>query len=124
MNVVLWIIAVVLAFAFFVAGLTKVSQPKEKLAASGMGYVEHFSPNTVKAIGVLEILAALGLTLPAALGVATALVPVAATGLVLLMVGAVITHARRREPQMIVVNVVLLAFAAVVAWGRFGPYSF
>jgi hypothetical protein len=40
------------------------------------------------------------------------------------MVGAVITHARRRELPMIAGNLVLLALAAVVAWGRFGPYSF
>jgi hypothetical protein len=40
------------------------------------------------------------------------------------MVGAAITHARRNEPQMIVFNVALLILAAVVAWGRFGPYSY
>jgi hypothetical protein len=40
------------------------------------------------------------------------------------MVGAAITHARRKEPQMIVMNVVLLVLAAVVAFGRGGPYPF
>lgn len=40
------------------------------------------------------------------------------------MVGAALTHLRRREPAMIVVNLVLLALAAVVAWGRFEPESF
>jgi hypothetical protein len=44
-------------------------------------------------------------------------------GVVLLMIGAAITHARRRESSMIAVNVVLLVLAAVVAWGRFGPYA-
>jgi hypothetical protein len=52
------------------------------------------------------------------------LVPLAATGLVLLMIGAAITHARRKEPQMIIGNAVLLILAAIVAWGRFGPYAF
>jgi hypothetical protein len=52
------------------------------------------------------------------------LVPLAAVGLVLLMVGAAITHARRNEVPMIAGNLVLLAVAAVVIWGRFGPYSF
>jgi uncharacterized membrane protein YphA (DoxX/SURF4 family) len=122
-NVVLWIIAAVLAAAFLAAGLTKLSQPKEKLAAS-MGWVEDFSPGMVKTIGALEVLAAIGLILPAALDIAPVLVPLAATGLVLLMIGAAITHARRREQQMIVINAALLALAAVVAWGRFGPYSF
>jgi hypothetical protein len=124
MNVALWIVAGVLAAAFLAAGAMKLSQPRKKLADSGMGWVEDFSDGAVKGIGALEVLGALGLILPAALNIAPVLVPVAATGLALVMVGAVITHARRREPQLIVVNVVLLALAAVVAWGRFGPYAF
>jgi hypothetical protein len=48
----------------------------------------------------------------------------AALGLVLLMAGAVLTHVRRKEYQMVPVNLLLLALAAVVAWGRFGPYAF
>ena len=124
MNIVLWIIAGLLAFAFLAAGAMKLTQPKEKLAASGMGWTESFSPGTVKLIGALEVLAALGLILPAALDIAPILVPLAALGLVLMMIGAAVTHARRKENQMIGVNVVLLLLAAVVAWGRFGPYSF
>lgn len=124
MNVVLWIIAIVLALAFLAAGLMKLARPKEALAAMGMGYVEDFSAGTIKAIGALEVLAAIGLILPAVLGIAPALVPLAATGLVLMMVGAIITHLRRKELPNVIVNVVLLALAAVVAWGRFGPYAF
>ena len=124
MNVVLWIIAGLLAAAFAAAGLMKLAQPKEKLAASGMGWTEQFSPAAVKAIGALEVLAAVGLILPALLDTATVLVPLAALGLALMMIGAAVTHARRKENQMIGVNVVLLVLAAVVAWGRFGPYSF
>ncbi|MFJ9908317.1 hypothetical protein ACIRVK_36570 [Streptomyces sp. NPDC101152] len=40
------------------------------------------------------------------------------------MVPAAITHARRKEPGAIAFNAVLLILAALVAWGRFGPYSF
>ncbi|MFH8678913.1 DoxX family protein [Streptomyces lydicus] len=123
MNVLLWSIAGVLAVAFLAAGAMKLSQPKQKLAASGMGWTEGVSAGTVKLIGALEVLAALGLVLPAALGIAPVLVPLAALGLVLVMLGAVVVHARRGEAQMIAVNLVLLALAAVVAWGRFGPYS-
>ena len=123
MNVVLWILAGLLAVAFLGAGLTKLTQPKEKLAAT-MGWVEDFSPGTVKLIGALEVLAAIGLILPAAFDVVPVLVPLAAVGLVALMIGAALTHARRREIPLIVVNLVLLALAAVVVWGRFGPYSF
>jgi hypothetical protein len=75
MNVVLWIVAGLLAAAFLVAGVMKLTQPKDKLEASGMGWVEDFSPGTVKAIAVLEILAAVGLILPAALDVVPVLGP-------------------------------------------------
>jgi uncharacterized membrane protein YphA (DoxX/SURF4 family) len=124
MNVALWIIAGLLAVAFLAGGVMKLIQPKEKLAASGMGFVEDFSAGTVKAIGALEVLAAVGLILPAALDIAPVLVPLAAVGLVLLMVGAIITHLRRHEAQAIVVNLALLALAVLVAWGRFGTQSF
>ena len=119
MNVVLWIIAGILAAAFVAAGTMKLTQPKEKLAASGMGWTEDYSPGAVKAIGALEVLAAIGLILPAALDIAPVLGPVAALGLVLVMVGAIRTHAKRKESQMISVNLVLLVLAAVVVLGRF-----
>jgi uncharacterized membrane protein YphA (DoxX/SURF4 family) len=124
MNVVLWIIAGLLAAAFAAAGAMKLTSPKEKLAASGMGWTEDFSAGMVKLIGALEILAAIGLILPAALDIVPVLVPLAALGLVLIMIGAIVTHARRKENQSIGINVVLLLLAAVVVWGRFGPYSF
>ncbi len=124
MNVVLWIVAGVLAAAFLGAGLMKLAQPREKLVESGMGWAGDFSPGVVKAIGALEVLGALGLILPAVFDVATVLVPIAAVGLVLIMAGAIVVHARRKETPMVVINLVLLVLALFVAWGRFGDYSF
>lgn len=124
MNIFLWILAILLSLAFLAAGAMKLIQSKEKLSASGMGWVDDFSPGAIKAIGALEILAAIGLVLPAAFDIAPILVPLAATGLVILMAGAAVTHARRKEPQMMLINAVLLVLATVVAWGRFGPYAF
>jgi uncharacterized membrane protein YphA (DoxX/SURF4 family) len=120
-NVVVWVLQVLLALAFLLAGVMKVSQPRQKLATS-MGWVEDFSDNTVRTIGVLELLAGIGLLLPAMTGVATVLVPLAAVGLVLMMVLAALTHRRRGELQMIGVNAALLLVAVIVAWARFGPY--
>jgi uncharacterized membrane protein YphA (DoxX/SURF4 family) len=123
MNLVLWIVAGVLALAFLASGGMKAFRPKEQLAAN-MGWVEDFSPAMVKTIGVLEILAAIGLILPAALDIAPIFVPLAALGLVLMMIGAIVVHTRRSERQPLPINVLLLLLAAFVAWGRFGPYHF
>ena len=126
MNLALWIVAGLLAVAFLIAGVGKVLMPREKIAGMGAAsrWVEDFSPGALKAIGALEVLAVLGLILPAALDIAPVLVPLAALGLVLLMVGAVITRIRRHEARFVVGNLVLLALAGFVAWGRFGPESF
>jgi DoxX-like protein len=127
LNLALWIGAGILAVVFVVAGSTKVFVPKEKLAGLGGAasrWVEDFSPAALKAIGVLEFLAAAGLIVPAALGIAPILMPLAATGAVLLFAGAVIMRLRRGERATIIGDVVYLAMAAFVAWGRFGPGSF
>jgi uncharacterized membrane protein YphA (DoxX/SURF4 family) len=121
MNAVVWVLQILLALAFLLAGVMKSTRPRQQLATS-MGWVEDFSDNTVRTIGVLEVLAGIGLLLPAVTGVATVLVPLAAVGLVLLMVLAALTHRRRGESQMIGINAVLLVLAVVVAWARFGPY--
>lgn len=123
MNVTLWVLQAVLAAMFGMAGVMKSTQPKAKLAAK-LPWVEDFSPGVVKFIGVAELAAALGLILPAALDIAPVLTPLAATGLVVIMIGAIATHALRKEQGAIVFNAVLLIVAALIAWGRFGPYSF
>ncbi|GAA4060960.1 DoxX family protein [Actinomadura miaoliensis] len=125
MNLTLWIVTGLLAVAFLAGGVIKLIRPREKLAAApGGGWVEDFGAGAVKAIGAVEVLGAAGLVLPGVLGIAPVLVPLAAVGLVLLMVGAMITHLRRHEATAIVVNLVYLALAGFVAWGRFGPESF
>ena len=127
MNLALWIIAGLLAVAYLVAGAGKLIMPKEKIAAltPSARWVEDFSAGSVKAIGALEVLAAVGLVLPAATGIAPVLVPLAALGLVLIMVGAVITRLRRHEPKVMVADLAYLALAGFVVWGRFfGPESF
>lgn len=124
MNIALWAVTGVLAAAFLFAGGTKLLQPKDKFVASGMAWAEPFPAGLIKTIGALEVLAAVGLILPGLLGIAPVLVPLAALGLALIMIGAAVVHGRRREFQSVVMNVVLLVLAAVVAWARFGPYSF
>jgi hypothetical protein len=124
MNVTLWILAGALALVSLASGLMMLVQPKEKLAASGFTWVEDFNAGSVRGIGTLKVLGAIGLVLPALLDIAPVLVPVAATGWVLLMVGAVITHLRRHEAKVLPTPLILLVIAAVIAVGRFGPQSF
>lgn len=122
MNVVVWVVQVLLAVAFLVSGTMKVSQPREKLATN-MAWVEDYSDNTVKTIGVFELLAGIGLILPAVTGVATVLVPLAAVGLALLMLLAARHHRGKGEWREIGFVTILFGLAVVVAWARFGPYS-
>ncbi|MFF7871003.1 DoxX family protein [Streptomyces qaidamensis] len=80
--------------------------------------------HTLKAIGSVELLAAVGLILPAVLDIAPVLVPLAATGLVLLFACAVTMRLRRGEKATTADDLIYLALAAFIAWGRFGPESF
>jgi uncharacterized membrane protein len=122
MHVFLWVVQVLLAAAFGMAGLMKATQPKEKLEPR-LPWVQDFSPGTVRFIGIVELLGALGLILPAASGIVPVLTPIAAAALAVMMVLAAATHVRRKEPSGVAVNAVLFALAAIVAWGRFGPYG-
>jgi len=125
MNLALWIAAGLLAAVALTGGVTKTFVPREKLAAAhGGGWTGDASTAFVKTLGVLEILAAAGLVLTAALGIAPVLVPVTAVCWILLMIGAMITHGRRGESAFVVLNLAYLALAVFVAWGRFGPESF
>lgn len=122
MNLALWIATGLLAAVAIVGGTTKTFVSKEKLSRQRGGeWTEHASVGFVKTLGILELLAAVGLILPVVLDIAVVMVPVTAACWVLLMVGAMITHGRLGQPRLVIVNSVYLALAAFIAWGRFGP---
>ena len=118
MDTALWILQVLLAVAFVGAGLMKLTQPKAKIAER-MAWANDFSDTQVKLIGLVELLGAVGLIVPAITRILPILTPLAAVGLVLTMIGAALVHVRRGEIPMIVPNLVLLVLAAIVAYGRF-----
>jgi uncharacterized membrane protein YphA (DoxX/SURF4 family) len=125
MNLALWIIAGLLAAVFLFAGSNKLFIPYEKLAkAPGAGWVHDFSPGFVKGLGAVEILGAIGLIVPGALDIAPILVPLAAAGLAVIMIGAATVSFRRHEPRHAALNLFYLALALFVVWGRFGPAPF
>jgi uncharacterized membrane protein YphA (DoxX/SURF4 family) len=118
MNTALWIVQILLALVYLAAGIAKTTQHKDRLS-DRMAWVDDFSAGSVRGIGVLELLGAIGLVLPGLLGILPWLTPLAAAGLALVQVGAAITHIRRGENQYLVMNFILFALAAFVAYGRF-----
>lgn len=118
MTTPLWILSGILAFAFGMAGVMKNLKSKEELIPMGMGWAEDFSQGQVRIIGGLELLGAVGLILPVALGIAPKLAGAAAAGLLLTMLGAAAVHAKRGEFPMIGINVVLGGLAGYVAYSH------
>jgi uncharacterized membrane protein YphA (DoxX/SURF4 family) len=121
MNVALWIAAALLAVVYVAAGLPKVLQPRDKLV-SQMKWAADFSDRSVRGIGAVELLGAIGVIVPGIIKIAPLLVPLAAVGLAILQVGAVAVNVRYDETNRLPLNVALILLAVFVAWGRFGPY--
>jgi uncharacterized membrane protein YphA (DoxX/SURF4 family) len=121
MDIALWIAQALLAIAFLGTGLTRLRDDRFTYARARppmTSYAEDLSDRTYKTIGVLEVLGAIGLVLPRLLGIAPVLTPLAALGFVGLMIGAIITHLRRGERQLIIFNIALMLLALFVFWGR------
>ena len=123
METALWIAQVLLAAIFLVTGTTKLTQPRLKMAAGPMRWAADVTDRQFRTIGLLEVLGAIGLILPAALGIAPLLVPLAAIGLVLTMIGAIHVHVRHGETNRLAVPIVVLVLALFVAVEGFGTYS-
>jgi len=123
MNAALWAFQVILAIMFMMAGAMKMMKDKDELAGK-MGWVEDFFQGTIRSIGTAEMLGAIGLIAPALAGIALILTPLAASGLAVVAMGAMVAHIRRREYPMPLMTMMLAAMSVFVAWGRFGPEAF
>jgi uncharacterized membrane protein YphA (DoxX/SURF4 family) len=123
METTLWILQVLLAAIFLATGLTKLTQPRAKMAAGPMRWAADVTDGQFRLLGAVEVLGAAGLIVPAALGIWPILAPLAAVGLVLVMIGAIATHLRLDEANRLAAPIVVLALALVVAIERFGNYS-
>jgi hypothetical protein len=121
MIIAVWIASGLLALANLGAGFLKLSRSKEALASS-QRWTVGFSAPVIKLIGAAEVLAAIGLIVPPLTGILPVLAPLAAVGLVILQLGAIVTHLRIGE-RMIVPNVVILLLALFVALARFGAFG-
>jgi hypothetical protein len=118
MIIALWITGILLTLLYLLSGAMKAFRSKAALQPR-MAYVEDFAAWQVKAIGVVEILGALGVLLPLVTGIAPVVTGIAAIGLVIVQVVAIVVHVRRKEGKSIPINIVLLLLAVVVAVLRF-----
>jgi hypothetical protein len=116
MNIALWVAQGLLAASLVWASTMKLFQPADQLAEMWPWTAEH--ADLVKLTGVLDLLAAMGLILPALLRIQPKLTIYAAFGTIALMVVASIFHIARGESSQIGVNIFFAVLAAFVAWGR------
>src|SRR5262245_51156340 len=113
MHVVLWIVQVLLALLFLFAGGMKLVLPIEEMTkqiAMPGGFLRF--------IGIAEVLGGLGLILPALLGIKPGLTPLAAAGLVIIMIGATVVTLATGGGVTALIPLVVGLLATLVAYGR------
>lgn len=116
MNILLWVLQIVLGLYFVLVGVTHFIIPPNLPAPMHWMYelpmwLHFFS-------GGAEILGGVGLILPGVTRIQTRLIPLAATGLVFVMIGAMVYHFTRGELQSIVSNLFLASLLTFLAYGR------
>jgi uncharacterized membrane protein len=116
MNIVLWILQILLGIYFVFVGVNHFIIPPG--LPEPMHWMYELSTELHIFSGTAEILGGLGLILPAVTKIQTRLVPLAASGLVLVMIGAMVWHIQRGEYSNIFMNFILAALAGFVAYGR------
>jgi hypothetical protein len=116
LNVVLWVVQVLLALLFIWGGGVKLVLPLEQLAGPP-GSVA-LPGGFLRFIGVAELMGGLGLLLPSLLRIRPGLTPLAAAGLVIIMIGAVTITLMGGMGAMALIPLVTGLLAAFVAYGR------
>ena len=114
MNVLLWVLQILLAVAFFAHGWLFLFPPANMVAMMNAT----LRPEFRLFIGVAEVLAAVGLTLPGITRTLPWLVSLAAAGLMIVMIGATILHIMRNEVSSAITTAVLLVLVTFVAYMR------
>jgi uncharacterized membrane protein YphA (DoxX/SURF4 family) len=118
MNILLWIIQIILALLFLYAGGSKLVMSMEALTAQAPPDAIQFSGLFIRFIGVVEVLGALGLVLPGLLRRNQGLTPLAALGLLILMIGAVVVTVMGPGLLFAIIPIVVALLCAFVAYGR------
>lgn len=117
LNIALWATQVLLALLNLMAGSTKLFQPIEELSKM-LPWANEMPALMVRFIGLSEVLGGLGLLLPSLLRIQPQLTPIAAIGLAVVQLLAAGFHMSRGESSVIGANILFLAMAVFIAWGR------
>ncbi len=117
MNIVLWVVQILLALVFLMAGFFKATRPIETLSKR-MAWVSSLPVAFVRFIGVAEMLGAIGLILPLVTDILPWLTVAAALGLVVVQASAIVFHLSRHEARVVPGNIVLLLLAVLIVVGR------
>lgn len=118
MTYILWIIQVLLALLFLFSGGTKLVLPIETLMSMGSPNAIPLPGLFVRFIGICEVLGALGLILPGLMRIRPGLTPLAASGLVIIMIGATVLTFAAEGIAMALPPLVVGLLSAFVAYGR------
>jgi putative oxidoreductase len=118
LNVILWAAQIILAGMFIIAGIMKTTMPIDQLSAS-LPWTKDIPEWVVRFIGASEFLGALGLLLPSLLWIKPVFTPVAALGIIAIMLMASVFHITRSEFSAVGFTLILALVAAFIAWGRF-----
>ena len=118
MNILLWILQILLALLFLFGGITKLVIPADILMASAPPGSTHLPALFLKFIGLCETLGGLGLILPGIFRRRQELTPLAAAGLVIIMIGAVVITAKDQGISAALVPLIVGLLCAFVAYGR------
>ena len=118
-NIGLWVAQILLALIYLAAGAMKLFQPVDALVASGLSFAADTPLGFIRFVALMEVLGAVGLILPAATRILPWLTSLAAAGLSVVQVSAIVLHAMRGETAMsLPMNLVLLALSLLILWGR------
>jgi uncharacterized membrane protein YphA (DoxX/SURF4 family) len=119
MNIGLWVVQVLLASMMVMAGVMKTFMPVDELLKNGINYAADLPYFLLRFIGVSELLGAFGLILPSLTRIQPRLTVWAALGFCTIQILAIAFHASRGELlKVLPMNLVFLAMAAFIAWGR------
>jgi hypothetical protein len=115
-NISLWVAQIILSVLMLMGTVMKF-MPIEKISAM-MPWTGQLPAIVVRLLGLIDLLGAIGLILPALLNIKPQLTVWAAIGIILLMLCAIVFHVSRGEASVIGFNILIVALALFIAWGR------